>query len=240
MCGGVTVYAALRRAGVRHGQWVVVPGAGGGLGHLAVQYAKALGARVVALDRGDKEEFCKGLGADAFVDFTRFEADAVLAERVNEIAGGKVKVVLMCSSSNRAYAQAVSFLGFKGTLACLGVPEGKPVPIEGAVVGDLIAKELTIFGESMVPRPLVSHKNHGLLLTGVVLSANKSGNRLEAKECLEIAARGLVRTHYQLRPMDSLTDVSDVVNRRGLACDLFLQIRSFTISNGAISTGEWF
>jgi alcohol dehydrogenase, propanol-preferring len=37
--------------------------------------------------------------------------------------------------------------------------------------------------------------------------AIKSGNRLDAKECLEIAARGLVKTHYQLRKMEDLTDI---------------------------------
>jgi len=146
MCGGVSVYAALRRANVQHGRWVVISGAGGGLGHLAIQYAKALGAKVLALDTGAKEDLCVGLGADAFVDFTKFEGDEMLAARVQEIAEGRVKVVLVCSSSNRAYDQAISFLGFRGTLACLGVPEGKPVPIGGAIVGDLIAKELSIFG----------------------------------------------------------------------------------------------
>lgn len=141
------MYTALRRANVQHGQWVVISGAGGGLGHLAIQYAKALGAKVIALDMGVKEEFCTGLGADTFVDFTKFETDAELAATVQKISEGRVKAVLVCSSSNRAYDQAVSFLGFRGTVACLGVPEGKPVPIGGAIVGDLITKELTIFGE---------------------------------------------------------------------------------------------
>jgi len=40
------------------------------------------------------------------------------------------------------------------------------------------------------------------------VAALKSGNRQDAKECLEIAARGLIKTHYQLRPMDTLTKVS--------------------------------
>lgn len=47
MCGGVTAYTACKRSGVRPGQWIVIPGAGGGLGHFAVQYAKAM----VSIDR---------------------------------------------------------------------------------------------------------------------------------------------------------------------------------------------
>jgi propanol-preferring alcohol dehydrogenase len=150
MCGGVTVYAALKRAGFRHGQWVVISGAGGGLGHLAIQYAKALGARTIALDVGSKEKFCLDLGANAFVDFTKYATDAELAERIQTITGGGAKVALVCSSSNRAYAQALSFLGFRGVLACLGVPEGSPVPIASANVGDLVTNELTIFGMSFI------------------------------------------------------------------------------------------
>lgn len=146
MCGGITVYTALKRAKLQHGQWVLISGAGGGLGHLAIQYAKALGAKVVAIDAGSKKEFCLGLHADAFIDFTKHSSDASLAAEVKEITGRGARIVLVCSSSNRAYNQAVSFLGFRGTLVCLGVPEGTSLPIEGAKVGDLIDKELTIFG----------------------------------------------------------------------------------------------
>jgi propanol-preferring alcohol dehydrogenase len=183
MCGGITVYTALKKAGVRFGDWVLVMGAGGGLGHLAIQYAKALGAQVVGLDAGTKEEFCKSLGADAFLDFTKFASDAELAAKVKEITGGGAKIVLACSSSSRAYGQAVSLLGFRGTLVCIGAPEGKDEPVGGYTLMGFISNELTI-------------------------TSVKSGNRLDAKECLEIAARGLVKTQYQLRKMNELTDVS--------------------------------
>lgn len=44
---------------------VVVPGAGGGVGHMAVQYARAMGLRVIAIDTGDsKKEMCLRLGAE--------------------------------------------------------------------------------------------------------------------------------------------------------------------------------
>ncbi|CAI6089441.1 unnamed protein product [Clonostachys chloroleuca] len=182
MCGGVSVYSALKRAHVRHGQWVVISGAGGGLGHLAIQYAKAMGARIISVDVAAKERLCLELGSDMFIDFAGFATDGALAKEIHELTGGGAKVVLVCSSSHRAYAQAVSFLGFRGILACLGVPEGDSLPIAGANVPDMITNELTIF-------------------------ASKSGNRLEAKECLDIAAVGKIKTHYELRPMDNLTEV---------------------------------
>ncbi|KAF6809691.1 alcohol dehydrogenase [Colletotrichum sojae] len=180
MCGGVSVYTALKRAEARHGDWIVVAGAGGGLGHLAIQYANALGCRVLAMDLGAKERFCKDLGAERFVDFTAYATEDDLAVAVREITGGGARVVLMCSSNKRAYCQAPRWLGFRGKLACLGVPEHSSPAI--GEVEDMLNDELTIFGV-------------------------KTGNRLEAKECLEIAARGKVKTHFQLRRMRSLTKI---------------------------------
>jgi propanol-preferring alcohol dehydrogenase len=66
----VTVWRALKDSGAKIHDWVAVSGAGGGLGSLAVQYAKYLGLHVVAIDGGEeKRKLCEQLGADAFVDF---------------------------------------------------------------------------------------------------------------------------------------------------------------------------
>lgn len=68
---GVTAYTACKRSNVKPGQWIVLPGAGGGLGHFGVQYAKAMGMRVIAIDGGDaKRDLCKKLGAEHFIDYT--------------------------------------------------------------------------------------------------------------------------------------------------------------------------
>lgn len=139
------MYTALKRAKVRFNDWVLICGAGGGLGHLAIQYSLALGARVLALDTGSKEAFCHSLKVDAFLDFTKFD-DKGLEERVKEITGGGARIVLQCSSSIKAYGLAMGWLGFRGTLVCLGVPEGEEPAIEGAKVGLMIGDELTIFG----------------------------------------------------------------------------------------------
>lgn len=145
MCGGVSVYAALKRAGLRPGDWVVVTGAGGGLGHLGVQYAKVLGGRVVGVDTAAKESLCRELGADEFVDFTAFVTEGALAARIREVTGGGgARIVLMCAGNSRAYGQAMAWLGFRGTLACLGIPEkeGGLVPS----IGDMVTFEHRIIG----------------------------------------------------------------------------------------------
>ncbi len=75
------MYADLKRASTKIGDWVLVSGGGGGLGHLAIQYAKAMGARVIAGDSRAKERFCKDLGADIFIDFMKFSnGEELIAE----------------------------------------------------------------------------------------------------------------------------------------------------------------
>ena len=67
---GITVYRAIKYSNTKIGDWIVLPGAGGGLGHLAVQYARAMGLRVIAVDTGaDKKKLVMGLGAEKWIDF---------------------------------------------------------------------------------------------------------------------------------------------------------------------------
>jgi propanol-preferring alcohol dehydrogenase len=70
LCAGLTVYKALKRSNTTIGNWVAISGAGGGLGHLAVQIAVAMGLRVIAIDTGEeKRKLVTSLGAEKWVDF---------------------------------------------------------------------------------------------------------------------------------------------------------------------------
>lgn len=70
LCAGVTTYKGLKETEARPGEWVAISGVGG-LGHVAVQYAKAMGMLVVAIDvSADKLELARASGADAVVDAT--------------------------------------------------------------------------------------------------------------------------------------------------------------------------
>ncbi|XP_055388641.1 alcohol dehydrogenase-like [Condylostylus longicornis] len=75
LCAGVTSYKALRMANAPAGARIVIAGACGGLGHLAIQYAKAMGYEVIALDVFDeaKEVMTKELGADFIINLGRRE-----------------------------------------------------------------------------------------------------------------------------------------------------------------------
>lgn len=87
LCSGVTVWKAIKQANTKPGDTILIVGAGGGLGHLAVQYASAIGLRVIALDTGDeKKKLCADYGAEAFVDFK--EAGDKLVDKIKEVTGG--------------------------------------------------------------------------------------------------------------------------------------------------------
>lgn len=70
---GVTVYAGVAQVSkfIGKGDSIVILGAGGGLGHLAVQVASVFGYRVIAVDSGDKADVCMTSGAAEFVDFLK-------------------------------------------------------------------------------------------------------------------------------------------------------------------------
>ncbi|KAJ3910988.1 hypothetical protein F5877DRAFT_9393, partial [Lentinula edodes] len=70
LCTGVTVYRAIKNSQTNPGDWIVIPGARGGLGHVAVQYARVRGLCVIAIDTGvEKKNLCLKLGAEKWIDF---------------------------------------------------------------------------------------------------------------------------------------------------------------------------
>lgn len=110
LCAGFTVWAALRRAAPKPGACVGVVGIGG-LGHLAIQYAKAAGYRVIAVTRtADKQEVSRQLGAD----------DAV-ADGAGLKAAGGADVLMHTSSSHAAVADAMTGLKPWGKLVMNGI-----------------------------------------------------------------------------------------------------------------------
>lgn len=114
---------------VKPGQWIVLPGAGGGLGHFAVQYAKAMGMRVIAIDGGDaKKDLCKKLGAEVFIDFQQVKD---IPAEVMKITGFGAHAVLVTAATKEAYASAPALLRPNGTVVVVGLPKD-PSVIAGA------------------------------------------------------------------------------------------------------------
>ena len=115
-CAGVTTYKAVKVSGARSSDLVAVFGIGG-LGHLAVQYARIAGATVAAVDLIDaKLEVAKRLGASYTVNSARQDPAAEL----QALGGADVAIVL--AASPRAYEQAFACLRPNGTLVGVGLP----------------------------------------------------------------------------------------------------------------------
>lgn len=138
LCAGVTVYKGLKVTDTRPGQWVAISGIGG-LGHVAVQYARAMGLRVAAIDVDDaKLDLARKHGAEVTVNAT---TDDVVTAIVDQTGGG-VHGVLVTAVHPEAFGQSIGLARRGGTIVFVGLPPGDfPAPIF-----DVVLKGLTIRG----------------------------------------------------------------------------------------------
>jgi propanol-preferring alcohol dehydrogenase len=119
LCAGVTVYKGLKMLDCKPGDWVAISGIGG-LGHCAVQYAKAMGFHVIGVDIDDaKLALATRLGADMVIN-ARTQDPAQEVQRAIRGAHG----VLVTAVSRSAFAQALGMLHKRGTMALVGLPPG--------------------------------------------------------------------------------------------------------------------
>ena len=137
LCAGVTVYKGLKELEAKAGDWVAISGIGG-LGHMAVQYAKAMGFHVVAVDiHADKLRLARELGADLALHAVDDDPVGELQKQLGGVHGALVTAV-----SNSAFAQAVGMLRRGGFLSLVGLPPGDfPLPIF-----EVVLKRITVRG----------------------------------------------------------------------------------------------
>ncbi|KAF8068989.1 mannitol-1-phosphate dehydrogenase MPDH1 [Lyophyllum atratum] len=188
LCAGLTVYRALKYSQTSPGDWIVVPGAGGGLGHLAVQYAKYMGRRVIAIDTGeDKKKLCQDLGADFWIDFK--ESKNVVTDIQNATEGLGAHSCVVTAASSSGYKQAVEYLRKGGTLMAVGLP-----------------------GKAMLETPIFFTVYKSLSILGSYV-----GNRQDAREAISIAAAGGPKVHFQVKKLHELQAVYDAMIQNKLS-----------------------
>ncbi|WP_168072061.1 alcohol dehydrogenase AdhP [Caulobacter sp. SSI4214] len=141
LCAGVTVYKGLKVLNAQPGDWVAISGVGG-LGHLAVQYALAMGFKVAAVDVAeDKLELAKSLGARVVVNAAKADPVETLTREIGGAHG-----VLVTAVSTRAFAQALGMVRRGGTVSLNGLPPGdfplsifdtvlRGITVRGSIVG---------------------------------------------------------------------------------------------------------
>ncbi|GAA6026969.1 hypothetical protein JCM8097_006003 [Rhodosporidiobolus ruineniae] len=179
MCAGVTAWKAVKKANVNASSWLVISGAGGGIGHLATQFAVHGGIKVVAIDRGDKRELVEGYGVEKFLDFEKYEGEG-LAEEVKRICDGiGAHAAIVAATAPDAYQQAADFLRPRGTLVAVTVS------------------------------PSISLNGGLFLLKGLNLVALYAMNQEDTAEALEMLKRGKVRPEVEVRELRELSEVFD-------------------------------
>ncbi|KAI5256318.1 GroES-like protein [Aureobasidium subglaciale] len=199
LCAGVTVYSAFRKSTARSGDFVVLLGAGGGLGHIATQMgSRGMGMRIIGIDHGSKKDLVLESGAEHFIDHTT--SKDVTAD-VQALTGGLgAQAVLVLTAANGAYASGMQLLKFGGTLVCVGLPEGELRPIATCFPQVMVAKEQRVVGSAV-------------------------GNRKEAIETLDLAARGIIKTHYRTAKMDELTSIFEDMDKGKIAGRVVLDLQ---------------
>jgi alcohol dehydrogenase, propanol-preferring len=183
LCAGITTYKGLKEAGLRAGQWVAIVGAGGGLGNLALQYAKAMGIHTIAIDGGaEKGAICKELGATHYVDFTT-SPDVV--KEVKEAAEGMgPDAVLVLAVAEKPFQQATEYVRSHGSVVAIGLPAGAYLK---APVFDTVVRMISIKGSYV-------------------------GNRQDTAEAIEFFRRGLVRAPYKVVGLSQLGEVYELMH----------------------------
>jgi propanol-preferring alcohol dehydrogenase len=138
LCAGVTTYKGIKETEARPGQWIAISGIGG-LGHIAIQYAKAMGLHVVALDvTEEKLALARSLGAELAVNARAPDAVAQVVKQT----GGGAHGVLVTAVSPPAFAQALHLVRRKGTISLCGLPPGE----FATPIFDVVLKRITLRG----------------------------------------------------------------------------------------------
>ena len=137
LCAGVTVYKGLKVTDTRPGDWVAISGIGG-LGHMAVQYAKAMGLNVAAVDVEDEKlELARTLGASVTVNARNTDPAAFLQKEIGGAHGALVTAV-----SPKAFEQALGMVRRGGTVLLNGLPPGN-FPLS---IFDMVLRGVTVRG----------------------------------------------------------------------------------------------
>lgn len=179
LCGGVTAYKALKICGATPGQWIVISGAGGGVGALCIQYAKAMGFHIIASDVGeDKRHFCTELGADVYVDSVGENMKEVVARSTDQYGASAAIVV---AGSVAAYQASLEILGPFGTLVCVGIPP---------------------------PTGLVQFHPLQFIDMGIRIIGSAVGTRGDVSEALKFVARGEVVPRVQRLNLKGLDEIA--------------------------------
>ena len=187
-CAGVTTYKAVKLSGAGPGKTVLISGIGG-LGHMALQYAKVCGARTIAVDVSDEKlVLAKRLGADEVINAAAIDV-ASAARRL-----GGADIVIGTAVSAKAFAGAFNALKRKGRIVLVGLPpDSLPVP-----VFDLVIKGISVIG-SIVGTRKDLQETLDLAARGLVTCSYKTANMEEINDIFADMKAGKINGRIVLK-----------------------------------------
>jgi len=189
LCAGITVYKGLKESGAKPGDTIAIVGAGGGLGSLALQYAKAMGLHAIAIDAGDeKKKLVEKLGAQTFIDFTKTK-DLVADVKAATPDGLGPSACLLLAVSEKPFQQATAYLRSRGVVVCIGLPANASI---SAPVFDTVVRMINIRGSYV-------------------------GNRADTAEAIDFFRRGLIQVPSKTVGLSKLQDVYELMEAGKIA-----------------------
>jgi propanol-preferring alcohol dehydrogenase len=166
----------------------------GGLGHIAIQYARAMGLRVAAVDVSeDKLRLATSLGAEIVVNAAETDPAAAIQEKI-----GGAHAAVVTAVAARAFEQAIMMLRPAGTVAYIGLPGGKSDEIR-ASISAIVNWELTVRGSNV-------------------------GTRQDLNEAVAFAANGLVKAKIRTITLDEINATLDEMRKGQIVGRVVLKI----------------
>ncbi|KAI5480336.1 hypothetical protein MNV49_000911 [Pseudohyphozyma bogoriensis] len=190
LCAGVTTFNSLRNMDIHPGEIVAIQGVGG-LGHLAIQFSRAMGYRTVALSTSaDKEALAKQLGAHEYIDGSKVNQ----AEALKKLGGAKV--ILGVAPSAKAMESLIGGLAVDGQLLVLAIAEDLTIPMRTS------SRSSTSKAHSLMPLA------HTVPLIGGRLSIRgwPVGSPQEEEDTVKFAQLAGVTTMVEKFPLEKIND----------------------------------
>ncbi|KAI0130351.1 chaperonin 10-like protein [Xylariales sp. AK1849] len=197
LCAGLTMMGALSKLHdhLVAGDWVVISGSGGGLGHIGVQIASRIkGFRVIAVDSGEtKRDLSLKSGACEFVDFAAED----VRKRVKELTGEGAHAILVVSGAENALRAAPDLVRNTGTIICIGLPPNDfHLPISASLCS---ARAITI--------------------TGVA-----TGTEVQMEELLRYAVTGKIDPSIEIKEFSDIPDIFRQLTNDGITGRVVVRI----------------
>lgn len=182
-CAGRTVWRAVLQAELKAGEWLAIVGSGGGLGHLGIQFAKALGLKVIGVDARDEGlQLSKHYGADIVADARKGKEDVV--KEVHAVTNGEgVDATINLSDHNDAAAIACAVTKMHGRMVQIAQPDNVVIPFP-----EIIFRDIRIVGS-------------------LICSAEESKSMLEC-----IAQHGVTVTTVPFQGLDKIGELTELVH----------------------------